>query len=318
MNLLNWGDGELLSSVRSKIMTMFTDINREGNNIAASAPASPVAGQVWTDTVGGVVYRRNTTNNAWIPQGRINGTDVVVRTYAYVCVVADFGKHLVFEGSSELTALTLPATGTVTDGWYIELTNASDTYPLLVDANGTQLIDGVLQFHLPKRGSCKIVKFGSTWYTVGRPIPDSAKMGVCQVSVPQVLAATLQTQTKYNMSLVSGETTLPDSTISTGGFVVPKSGTYDIYMYGHPVIRNAGGIYGVVYYDIYTSTGTWVAKAEGNFPVNGDIGIPCETSASGVILTAGTRLDFKFSGYAGSTGSVDAHTMKIKFIYRGA
>lgn len=66
MNLLNWGDGELLSSVRSKIMTMFTDINREGNNIAASAPASPVAGQVWTNISQGKVYQRNTANTGWV------------------------------------------------------------------------------------------------------------------------------------------------------------------------------------------------------------------------------------------------------------
>lgn len=85
MNLLNWADGELLSSVRNKIMTMFAEINQEGTNISSTAPVNPVAGQIWTNVTQGMVYQRNTTNTDWVLVRAIdlNSSGIIYACYAY-------------------------------------------------------------------------------------------------------------------------------------------------------------------------------------------------------------------------------------------
>lgn len=178
MNLLDWVDGELLSSVRNKIRTMLSDLNKEANYLSATAPASPVGCQVWTDNVNGIVYQRNSTNTAWLPVRRVNGPTILTLTAAYTATVADYGSHLIFTSGSSVTALSLPAVSTVADGFWIDVSN-NTVYDLLVDGYGTETVDGFLGIRLPpKGGSVRVVKKGSAWYSLGRAMLPRTIAGV--------------------------------------------------------------------------------------------------------------------------------------------
>lgn len=319
LSILDWADGELLSSVRSKIRTMFTTLNQEGNYLSGTAPASPVAGQTWTNTTAGIVYQRNTNNSAWVPVRRINGPTVTTTTTTFLATANDYGNHVIFRGGSSTVSLGLPALSTVTDGWYMEVTNTMG-YRLMVDANGTETIDGVLSFSLPIGGGMKIIKKDNYWQTVGRPVSDAGTVAAMTVSVP-LITTTMGTPTKYNLVLNAANTTLDWAAVASGELTIPKSGVYDIYTYGRPDFNNgSGGIYGVIYYDLQKTTGGTVSKAEGNFYVNGTVGLPVRGVDFGVRLVAGDKLVFKVSGYSGTApyGSIAAHTVVVNVIYRGS
>lgn len=119
MNLLNWVDGELLSSVRNKIMTMFAEINREGTNISPTAPTPTVAGQIWTNVAQGLVYQRNTTNTDWVV---VRAIDLHNSGIVYACYAYSTGNPLVtIAGAVTYNVVTVnegnclnPATGVYT------------------------------------------------------------------------------------------------------------------------------------------------------------------------------------------------------------
>lgn len=168
LTISDWVDGELLSSVRAKIRAMFTTLNQEGHNIQDTAPSSPVAGQVWTNVTQGIVYQRNTTNTAWIPVRRVNGQNVAEISASTTIPNTGFGTMYVMVSSTVTTAIQLPSPGTVANGWYVDFNNSSAN-EVVVAAPNPYTVDNTTLARIPPGAGARFVKYGSEYYTLGRP-----------------------------------------------------------------------------------------------------------------------------------------------------
>ena len=129
---------------------------------------------------------------------------------------------------------------------------------------------------------------------------------------------TVGTETIYSLSMTSNNSL--GGSVSGGHFVAPLTGNYMIFIKARPVIRNVdGGVYGMAANRIYANSGSvLIGETEGNIPVNADIGLDTGgTAAAGVALTSGELYNFRLEHYAGASGSLDAHTVTIRFIYLG-
>lgn len=166
MNLLQWVNGESLSSVRNKINTMFTDINKEGMYHSESAPNPTYANQFWTTPSTGIIKQRNSTNTSWRYYARVGGLFITTKTSSYVATATEFGKTIVFTSG---TVLTLPTASVATDGWWVDVKNTHATNVVMLTSAGGSLIDGVTSVPLLPNTYCRILCDGTKWYTVGIP-----------------------------------------------------------------------------------------------------------------------------------------------------
>ena len=82
----------------------------------------------------------------------------------YTAGAADRAKMYVWGGGSG--TLSLPAAATVGDGWFFNVRNAG-TGTLVVDADGTDLINGGGSISMQPEDSAVIVSDGTSWYTIG-------------------------------------------------------------------------------------------------------------------------------------------------------
>jgi hypothetical protein len=82
----------------------------------------------------------------------------------YTAGAADRSKTYVWTGGSG--TLSLPAAGTVGDGWFFNVRNAG-TGTLVVDADGTDQINGGGTLNMQPEDSAVIISDGTNWYTVG-------------------------------------------------------------------------------------------------------------------------------------------------------
>jgi hypothetical protein len=135
-----------------------------------------------------------------------------------------------------------------------------------------------------------------------------ARMSELTVSMPQ--RTTGNTEVAYDM--VMGSVNSLGATVTSGTFVVPVTGVYDIQFNGRPDFTNTGGVYGVVAYMLKEGT-TEKSRAEGNLFQDIYIGLNVVKADLGIYLTAGQQLGFSCYYY---NGTLAAHTATVRFVLR--
>lgn len=83
---------------------------------------------------------------------------------SFVATAANRANTLAWTGASG--TLALPATGSVGSGWFANVRNAGSG-DLVIDPNGTELINGSSTLSLRPGDSATVISSGTSWYTVG-------------------------------------------------------------------------------------------------------------------------------------------------------
>jgi hypothetical protein len=129
-----------------------------------SAPAAPVALQIWNDTTNLVRKQRNAANTGWLVRETIGETFVVSRSSNTILALADWGKS--FIATSTFTQ-TLTAAATLADGWYVDYRN-NGTGVITIDPNSSETIDGTSTTLVLNPGEgCRIWCNGTGFTTTG-------------------------------------------------------------------------------------------------------------------------------------------------------
>jgi len=129
----------------------------------ASAPAAPVAYQIWHDTTEGLRKQRNAANTGWLVRGNIAETFVLARSANTILGVADFGRTLNCTGTF---TQTFTAAATLGDGWFCQIRN-NGSGVITLDPNAAETIDGAATLALQPGESCIVLCNASLFITVG-------------------------------------------------------------------------------------------------------------------------------------------------------
>lgn len=149
--------------------TVRADLNNALESLAtvssgASAPSTTFAYQLWADTTNGLLKQRNAANSGWLIRGTLAEVFVVARSSNTIIAIGDIGKTFIC--TSTFTQ-TLTAVATLGDGFWVNLKNDGSGI-ITVDANSTELIDGLQALVLQPGESCTLFCNGSTWKVINR------------------------------------------------------------------------------------------------------------------------------------------------------
>jgi len=128
-----------------------------------SAPAAPVAYQLWNDTANGLLKQRNAANTDWLVRGNIAETFVLARSSNTILGVADRGRML---NCTSTFTQTFAAAATLGDGWFCFIRN-NGSGVVTLDPDGAETIDGETTLALQPGESCIVWCTGSAFVTVG-------------------------------------------------------------------------------------------------------------------------------------------------------
>lgn len=130
-------------------------------NSGASYPGTTFPHMRVVNTTLGIVARRNLANSGWIVEGTEDESRVLTRSSNSMLDVSDFGKLIVATGAFTQTLDTAANLG---EGWWCEIRNDS-VGSVVIDPNGSELIDGVTSITLTSTASCRIWCTGTAFKT---------------------------------------------------------------------------------------------------------------------------------------------------------
>ncbi len=221
------------------------------------------------------------------------------------------GCDINYSGVQPTKALMTPS-----GNWGFLTTSPTQT----IDNAGTTRLRDHLYDSINSNGSLKdVLTRGSAGVVWSKN--TSGLVSVLNVSLPDKTSHLITTEHAMTMGATN---TLIGSINGSGHYIVPTTGVYDVYIEGRPVIDNInGGIYGYGQYTlIRVGDSSQVVQGEGNFPLNGRIGIWVKAVGLGIPLNAGDAIKFMCNHYTGQDGSgnplgkLEAHTAIVRFIGR--
>lgn len=155
------------------------------NNSGTSTPATTYAYEWWMDTTAGLWKQRNAANSAWIVRGTIAETFVLARTSNTILAAADIARSFI---ASTTFTQTLTAAATLGDGWYVDYVN-DGAGVITLDANSTELINGVQTFALLPGEGGRLVCNGSAFKFIQRGIHKASALMLENLSLAVTVAA---------------------------------------------------------------------------------------------------------------------------------
>jgi hypothetical protein len=159
-NIANQSFPSFRSDLNSALSAILT------NNSSSSAPTTTAAYMDWVDTTNSVVKRRNSADSGWFITDTADSDRVVTKTSNYTLTLADYGKTILVDASSNTVTITLLAAATADDNWFCTIKRIDNSgYAVTIDGNGSETIDGDLTILLDQNQSVTVISDASNYRT---------------------------------------------------------------------------------------------------------------------------------------------------------